>query len=171
MNRRTAFKTLALATGALITLPPWMLSCGMTDKKTHLSSFSPEQQHTLAIVADTIIPAGNAIGALSVGVDKYLQKLFDDCYEKEICDNIKSKLDKLQSHTEKPYGSRFSNASQNIREQALLDFLISEDTKEIAALIKTETIRGFSTSREVMVDYHGYKVAPGHFYGSVKVNS
>ncbi len=171
MKRRTALNTLALATGSLITLPLWMGACGITDKSTHLSGFSNDQQKTLASLVDTIIPSGNEIGALSVGVDKYLQKLFDDCYEQPFCINLKKKLDELEVSTDLSHGSKFSEESKAIREQAFIAWLDNPETKETAALIKNETIKGFSTSREVMVNYHGYKVAPGHYYGSVNVNS
>jgi len=37
--------------------------------------------------------------------------------------------------------------------------------------MKSETIRGFNTSKEVMVGYHKFKLAPGHFYGCVDVKA
>jgi hypothetical protein len=58
--------------------------------------FSVAEQKILASITDTIIPAGNSIGALSVGVDKFLQKLIDDCYEKNAQDNVKTQLKSLE---------------------------------------------------------------------------
>jgi len=84
MDRRKAIKNLAIVSGTLITLPQWMVSCGVSDTTVHQSSFSVAEQKLLASITDTIIPAGNSIGALSVDVDKFLQKLIDDCYEKEV---------------------------------------------------------------------------------------
>src|SRR5574339_570918 len=100
MERRKAIKNLAIVSGGLITLPQWMISCGVSDTAIHHSSFSAAEQGILASITDTIIPAGNpatigSIGALSVGVDKFLQKLIDDCYEKELQDNIKTQLKAL----------------------------------------------------------------------------
>jgi hypothetical protein len=43
--------------------------------------------------------------------------------------------------------------------------------KDFFDLIKSETIRGFNTSQKVMQEYLGYKVAPGHYYGSVDVKA
>ena len=37
--------------------------------------------------------------------------------------------------------------------------------------MKSETIRGFNTSREVMLQYLNYKIVPGHYYGCVDVNA
>ena len=90
MDRRKAIKNLAIVSGGLITLPQWMVSCGISDTTIHQTSFSIAEQKILASVADTIIPPGNSIGALSVEVDKFLQKLIDDCYEKDVQGNVKT---------------------------------------------------------------------------------
>src|SRR5690349_12260642 len=105
VDRRRAVKTIAIASGSLISLPFWMTACSSNDSQTtHLSSFSLSEQDILASVTDTIIPSGNAIGALSVGVDKYLQKLIDKCYEKEVQDNFKIQLNGLDASAKTTYG-------------------------------------------------------------------
>ncbi len=173
MNRRKAINSIVIATGGLITLPQWMVSCGLSDSKTHSSSFSLPEQKTLAAVADTIIPSGNSIGALSVEADKYLQKLIDDCLEKDVKDNVKSQLNAIEINAQKQYGKSFADCTQKQREDLLLKFASSENKqeKDFFNLIKTETIRGFNTSQIVMKEYLGYKVAPGHYYGCVNIKS
>ena len=173
MNRRKAVNNLAIATAGLIILPQWMISCGISDSKSHSTSFSITEQKTLASVADTIIPPANSIGALSVETDKYLQKLIDDCLEKEIKENVKSQLKTIEVNAEKQYGKSFADCTQKQREDLLLEFAASENKqeKDFFNLIKTETIRGFNTSQKVMKEYLGYKVAPGHYYGCVNIKS
>jgi len=173
VNRRKVLKQLAIATGGLITLPQWMISCGISDTNVHASSFSSGEQQLLASITDTIIPAGNTIGALSVGVDKFLQKLIDDCYEKEVKDNVKLQLNKLEKSTKAEYGKSFADCTQNQRRELLLKLSSSANKaeKDFFTLIKTETIRGFNTSQKVMQEYLGYKVAPGHYYGCVDVKA
>lgn len=133
----------------------------------------PELQEILASVADTIIPAGNSIGALSVGVDKFLQKLIDNCYEEEVQDNVKTQLMALEATAQSTYGRTFQECNQGQREEMLLRFSVSTNEAEESffKLIKSETIRGFNTSREVMVNHHHYKQVPGHFYGCADVNA
>ena len=98
MDRRNAVKQLVIVSGSLISLPFWMTGCADGDNAvTHLSSFSATEQELLASITDTIIPAGNAIGAKAVGVDKFLQKLIDDCYDKEVQDNVKAQLKALDA--------------------------------------------------------------------------
>ncbi len=173
MNRRTAFKNLALAAGSLITLPWWMVSCGISDKETHHTGFSTEEQDIIAKIVDTIIPGGTSIGALGVGVDKYIVKLIDDCYEAPFKENVKKQLDLLQRSTMSEYDEQFSEATGVAREHALrlLSTSLDPSEQEFFKFMKSETIRGYNTSQEVLEGHLGYKVAPGHYYGSVNINA
>jgi hypothetical protein len=173
MKRRIAIRNLVIASGSLITLPTWISSCGLGDSQTHATSFTLSQQQLLASLTDTIIPAGNSIGALTTGVDKFLQKLIDDCHPKEVQDNVKKQLDALDKLARKAHNKGFSGCSQEERQELLLKLSTStiKEEKDFFDLMKSETIRGFNTSREVMQDYLHYQVAPGHFYGCVEVKS
>jgi gluconate 2-dehydrogenase subunit 3-like protein len=173
MNRRKAIKQLAIVSGGLITLPQWMQSCGLSNSDVHQTSFSLAEQKTLAAVTDTIIPEGNGIGALFTEVDKYLQKLIDDCYEKDVQDNVKAQLKGLEESAKETHKKSFAECTQAQREELLLKFSSSENkaAKDFFSLIKSETIRGFNTSRKVMQEYLGYKIAPGHFYGCIDVKA
>lgn len=171
MNRRKALKNITVVSGSLITLPAWMISCGISDKNTHHSGFNATEQDILAAVADTIIPAGSSVGAISVGVDKFLQKLIDDCYDKPVQDNVKKQLAKLNVSADTDHDKSFRKCTQQQREKLLLKLADSpdKDEKEFFTFLKTETIRGFNTSQKIMEGYLGYKVAPGHYHGCVPV--
>jgi len=173
MNRRKALKNLAIVSGGLITLPQWMISCGISDTTVHQTSFSLADQKILASITDTIIPAGNSIGALSVSVDKFLQKLIDDCYEKNAQDNIKAQLKSLDELAKATHKNSFTDCTQAQREALLLKFSTSQkkEEKDFFDTMKSETIRGFNTSQKVMTEYLDYKVAPGHYYGCVDIKS
>lgn len=173
MNRRETLKTLMAASAGLVALPSWAQGWSKETLGFHHTTFSIAEQEILSAVADTIIPIGNSIGALSVGVDTFLQKLFDRCYAKEVQDNIRRQLASLETLAREKYGKAFSACAQGEREQLLMAFSESDDKdqSEFFKLVKSETIRGFSTSKEVMVDFHKYKVAPGHYYGCVDVNA
>ena len=173
MNRRNSVKTLMMASGALIALPSWAEGWTLDKLVTGQSSFSLQELDLLTSVSDTIIPAGNAIGAVTVGVDKFLQKLFQDCYEQDVQTNIKDQLSKLDKNAQSVNGKGFAECDQQQRQELLLKFSTSEDKAEKAFfdLVKSETIRGFNTSREVMLNYLNYKVVPGHYYGCVDVNA
>src|SRR5688572_22720630 len=117
MNRRKTIKQLVIAGGGLITLPQWIVSCGISDSPTHQTLFSQGEQELISSVVDTIIPAGNPIaigstGALSVGVDKYLIKLIDDCLEKEVQDNVKAQLNALSTSAQSLHHKSFVSCPQ-----------------------------------------------------------
>lgn len=172
MDRRTSLKNLVLATGTLIALPGWAEAWDISSLKNVPLTFASD--HTmLAAVADTIIPAGNSIGALSVGVDKFLQKLLAQCYEKEVQDNVSMQLKSLDQKAITTHGKSFAACEQTQREALLNTLALSEEKneKDFFELIKSETIRGFSTSREVMLNHLNYKILPGHYYGCVDVNA
>jgi Gluconate 2-dehydrogenase subunit 3 len=173
MDRRTVVKNMVIASGSLITLPFWM-GCGTADKPaTHLSSFSPAEQKLLAAITDTIVPAINAIGALSMGVDKFLQKLIDDCHPKEVQDNVIAQLAGLETAAQRVHGKTFAGCTATQRQELLLKLSTSENKpeKDFFNLMRSETIRGFATSKEVMQKYLNYKVAPGHYYGCVAIKA
>ena len=170
INRRETLKKLAAATGAMIALPAWAKE--WEPGALAGDYFLPDdQQAILASVADTIIPRGDAVGALSVGVDKFLVKLLDKCYEKEVQENVSSRLMALEVAAKHEHARSFAECSQPERETLLLRLAYSpeKNDQEFFKLIKSETIRGFSTSREVMLSYHHYQIVPGHYHGCVDV--
>ena len=173
MKRRIAIRNLVIASGSLISLPAWISSCGLGDSQTHATSFSTTEQQLLASLTDTIIPEGNSIGAVTVGVDKFLQKLIDDCHPKEVQDNVKKQLDLLDTLAQKSHNNHFTDCTQLQRQELFLKLSNSsvKEEKDFFDLMKTETIRGFNTSKEVMQEYLHYKVAPGHYYGCVDVKA
>jgi hypothetical protein len=173
MNRRDSLKTLMMASGALIALPSWAQEWTRDSVASNMSQFSVTQQDVLVSVVDTIIPPGNSIGALSVGVDKFLLKLIADCYDVDVQKNVSVQLNKLDQMATTANGKGFASCDQKQREELLLNFSRSDvkEEKDFFSLIKSETIRGFSTSREVMMNYLSYKPVPGHFYGCVDVKA
>lgn len=174
MDRRKSLKiiggSVAGIAGLVLVDRKWQI----IDRLTHSGFFSFEEEQLIAVIADTFIPAGlppklpNAdtqpIGALSTGTDQFLIKLFEKCYEKEDQDLIKSQLKSLKK-------SGFEDFSQEEREKALLVLKNSEneDEKKFYDLMRSNTIMGFTTVKEVMADYRGYKVAPGYYHGCVDV--
>lgn len=176
MNRRKSLKILGgSAIGiAGLALVDWKWQ--LMDQMTHEGFFSFTEEKIISAIADTIIPEGlpgivpsqesKPIGALSTGTDKYLLKVFEHCYEKEDQDKIKRQLATLD-------GSDFLKASKEQREEILKSLSISEneEARDFFQTIKSETITGFTTVKEVMVEYRNYKVAPGYYHGCADLPS
>jgi len=171
MKRREVLKTLGLATAGLVSLPAWASGWTALDVTIESSTFSSSEQTILSSVADTIIPAKNNIGAIPQEVDKFLVRLFDECYEKDERDNIKRQLNVMNDRSMESFGSLFADCTQQERERVFLSFDGSDDEseQEFFQRVKYETIRGFRTSKVVMEYYHGYKLVPGFYNGNVDV--
>lgn len=174
MDRRKSLKLIggSVAGIAGLVFADWKWQ--IVDRLTHAGFFSFEEEQLISVIADTFIPAGlppilpspdaQPIGALSTGTDQFLIKLFEKCYEKEDQDLIKAQLKVLKK-------SGFEDLSQEEREQALLGFRDSENEEETKFydLMRSNTVMGFTTVKEVMADYRGYQVAPGFYHGCVDV--
>jgi hypothetical protein len=161
-----------LLSSELISLPAWANGWNAETLTINPSLFASAEQEILTAVVDTIIPQGNSIGAVSVGVDKFLQKLLADCYDVATQDNVKKQLNNLDTKALSAHGKSFASLDQLQRQELLLKMSTDEkDKKDFFNLMKSETIRGFNTSKEVLGDHLKYKVVPGHYKGCVDVNA
>lgn len=176
MDRRKSLKIIggsAFGIAGLV-LADWKWQ--IVDELTHKGFFTRKEEKLISAIADTIIPAGlppklptpdaQPIGAISTGTDKFLIKYFEHCSEKEQQDMIKAQLALLDE-------KEFLKANKEEREAIFLALDDSENENEVKffSLMKSQTIFGFTTVKEVMAEYRGYKVAPGYYHGSVDVSS
>lgn len=172
MDRRDSLRKILWASGTVLTLPAWAHGWQIDDVAGFSNSFSTSQSDLLSSVVDTIIPSStDGVGGLSVGVDEFLKKLLEQCYDEEVNENVKLQLDKLEDKAKGIYGRSFEACLPVEHVSLLLAFEASEDEAENSFfnLIKRETIRGFRTSRQVMTRYHKYRVAPGFYDGCKNV--
>ncbi|OOG76837.1 gluconate 2-dehydrogenase subunit 3 family protein [Algoriphagus sp. A40] len=174
MERRKSLKIIggSVAGIAGLVFADWKWQ--IVDRFTHAGFFSFDEEQLISAIADTFIPVGlpakiptpdaQPIGALSTGTDQFLIKLFEKCYEKEDQDMIKAQLKVLKK-------SGFEDFSQEEKEKTLMALKDSEneDEKKFYDLMRSNTIMGFTTVKEVMADYRGYQVAPGFYNGCVEV--
>lgn len=174
MDRRKSLKIIggSVAGIAGLVFADWKWQ--IVDRIAHTGFFSFDDEQLISVIADTLIPAdlppklptpdAQPIGALSTGTDQFLIKLFEQCYEKEDQELIKAQLKSLKK-------SGFEDLSQEEREKALMALKDSEneDENKFYDLMRSNTIMGFTTVKEVMADYRGYQVAPGFYHGCVDV--
>ncbi|MFD2202139.1 gluconate 2-dehydrogenase subunit 3 family protein [Shivajiella indica] len=183
MDRRKSLKIIggsALGIAGLV-LADWKWQ--LVDQLTHKGFFTFKEENLISSIVDTFIPEGlppkvpsldaKPIGGLSTGTDKFLFRLFEHCYEKETQDLIKQQLVNLDKKAKEELGKSFILLPQEDREKLILSLENSEkeNENEFFKLMKSQTITGFTTVREVMEDYRGYQVAPGYFKGCVDMPS
>lgn len=169
MQRRTSLKLLGAAGAGIagLALVDWKWQ--ILDRLTHVGFFTFEQEQLLTSLADTLIPEGMfeegapAPGALSTGTDQFLIKFFEKCLEKEEQEILIQELKALQKRG-------FVGLSKQEREAVLEEYSKTEveSQKKFYQLVRSNTIFGFTTAKEVMVDHLGYQVAPGFYNGCVE---
>ncbi|MBK8500992.1 MAG: gluconate 2-dehydrogenase subunit 3 family protein [Saprospiraceae bacterium] len=172
MDRRSSLKKFMILSGGLVSLPAWANGWKLQDVSSGGSHFLEGQEDLLASLVDTILPPGeDGVGGIKVGVDQFLIKLFDRCYEVEVQENIQTRMKSLHEKAEMMFGRSFKDCDQLQRQELLTACANSENESEknFFELIKSESIRGFRTSREVMIKYYKYRVAPGFYHGCVDV--
>ena len=171
MQRRTSLKLLGAAGAGIagLALVDWKWQ--ILDRLTHAGFFTYDQERLITSLAETLIPEGipggsgaAPIGALSTGTDQFLIKFFEKCLEKEEQEILTQELKVLQKRG-------FASLTKQEREAILGEYSETEDQnqKKFYELIRANTIFGFTTAREVMVDHLGYQVAPGFYSGCVEV--
>ena len=168
MNRRDLLKNLGLSAGAVISLPVWA------------NAWSPGQivisgkfdLAMLSAISGTFIPEGKTEpGAVGLEVDKFLDRLFADCYEAAEQQKIKKGMEALNIDAQQTFGKPFADCSQAQRENLLTAISLSDepDKKWFYDTLRRETIRGYTTSEYVMVNKYNYVMAPGHYNGCVDI--
>ncbi len=170
MDRRNAIRNVVLGSAAMTALPSW--AHGWTVNEVSVPRWlSIANEDIMSSLVDTIIPSGNAVGALDVGVDQFLMKLFAECYEVDVQSGIKGLLATIDKSALTINNKGFTQCDQLQREQLVEAIAVSgnEAIRDSYNLFKRECIRGFRTSKIVMTEYLNYKVAPGHYIGCVDV--
>ena len=172
MKRRDAIKTLMMVSGGVFMTPAWAFNWSEADVPEFKGSFTETEIKLISSIADTIIPSNGEIGALSVKVDVFLVGLISECYDEDFQADLKKHLDKLNQLAEKRNSISFNKCSPAEREKLLLKMQLANENQEaFFEFIKSQTIRGFETSKEVMVDYHNYVMMPGFYDGNVDVEA
>lgn len=173
MKRRDVLKTLMVTSGSMLALPSWVLGWKANNMARLNTTFTDYEILILTSMVDMIIPSNGEIGGLSVGVDQYLIGLISQCYEKEFRGNIRANLHQLDSNAKETYGKPFSECDKESQTELFLamDTKESEEDKSFFEFMKSETIRGFRTSEEVMMNYHGFVLMPGFYNGNVDVEA
>jgi hypothetical protein len=168
MKRRELIKSIGLGVAATSMLPEWLL-CWSEQKLIPSDIFDNNQKNQLSIIAGTFIPEGVEKGANGVGVGKFLDVLFADCFTLVDQNKIKESLLEVDAMAKLQFQQTFSESTQPQREKVLANLATSANHKWAADTLRNETIRGYTTSEYVMVNYYHYVMAPGFYHGCVTV--
>lgn len=170
MNRRQVIQNLTLGVGGLLALPSWANAWNASNfpKST---AFSAAEESLLAEIVDTIIPKTDTSGAKELGVQKFVQRMIADCFNKNDQDTFKAGLQKTDKLASEKYGKGFETCS-SIEKLELLKAIQNSEDKDLKSyfgLVKRLTIQGYMNSEYVMTNITKFEFAPGRFHGCVSI--
>ena len=170
MKRRTALKSLIVATGGLVNLPAW--ATGWTPETIGQTSYvSLNEETLLAELVETFIPETTTPGAKTLKVHQFVLRMINDCYDQPAQDLLKQGLVKTDALAQQTYSKPFvaCDASQRTDLLRQMNTATEPDTQQFANLVKGLTIRGYTNSEYYLVNVRKYVMAPGFYHGCVDV--
>lgn len=183
MERREALKALAVLTGGAVLVP----SCNFL-KEDILAAYNNLQvtsslQQLLAVVADSIIPAGTIKGAADISVQDFILVMINDCFETSEQAAFMQGLAAFNDYSKNTGGKSFASLDQPEREKVLLTGLKTEKKEmreEVGTTLTTDqavlkflqmtkrlTVQGFLMSQYIMTEVKPYQMLPGDYQGAV----
>lgn len=170
MERRVALKSMAMAMGAMASLPAW--ASGWTSRSIgNAELLAVGQAITLNAMVETIIPKTDTPGAGELGVGDFVQKMVNDCYDTKTQQSLTNGLRALDDSSQKAYGKIFAQASKSQQLELLQTLEKSTDSTDKAffGLVKNLTIQGYMNSEYVMTNITHYEMVPARYHGCVPV--
>lgn len=170
MNRRHTLQIIAGSAAAIAALGLWARRWPIFRPAAPTGFYAAGEEALISAIADTIIPTIENLGAMGLEVDKFLIRYIERCPEPAEQELVKTQLAALDRKAREAHGQSFA-ACQPAQRHELLQALgtsANEAESGFFNLMKSLTIRGFSTSEEVMVKYQGYAIMPGHYHGCVE---
>ncbi|MCK8494418.1 gluconate 2-dehydrogenase subunit 3 family protein [Spirosoma sp. RP8] len=162
---------MAMAAGALISLPAWANSWNSETVQLTSKFLSSSQDDLLAQIVETIIPVTDTPSAKALNVHQFIQKIVADCYDKPAQETFLNGLTAVDEQAQKTFGKPFREGDATQRTALLTQF--SQSTlpaqKDFYSMVKGMTIRGYLNSEYVMTNLTHYQFIPGHYYGCVPV--
>jgi Gluconate 2-dehydrogenase subunit 3 len=171
MQRRTALKTVALSIGSVITLPSWANTWSIKNLQNQYSNLFFSQETLLAEIVETIIPKTDTHGAKDLVINKFVEKMVADCYDKKAQEIFAKGLVSIENVAKKDYSKTFVEC-EGKQKLAVLNSMVSSsnnEDKDFVKLVKNITIQGYLNSEYVMTNLRIFEFVPGRYHGCVPV--
>ncbi len=171
MQRRTALKSVALSIGSIISLPSWANAWSIKNLQNQHFNLSFSQETLLAEVVETIIPKTDTPGAKELGINKFVEKMVADCYDKKAQEVFAKGLVATENMAKKDYSKSFLECDAKQKLAVLNSMLNSSNNedKDFLKLVKNLTVQGYLNSEYVMTNLRIFKFLPGRYNGCVPV--
>jgi hypothetical protein len=174
MNRRVAIRNMALILGSAAVLP----AC-LNDNKgkpivalKHLK-LDADQENLVANLTETILPTTDTPGAKDLGINLFVFKMIDDCFDEKQQDEFMAGLKEFDKAVDEKYGKSFNSltvaersAFVNDIEKQSKDPKNKEKQRKSSGFywtVKGQTVFGYTTSKYFMTKQIVYELVPGRY--------
>jgi hypothetical protein len=167
MNRRIAIRNMALIMGSAALLP----ACLSGDKGKpivelkHLK-LDAAQENLVSNLCETILPKTSTPGAKDLGINLFVFKMIDDCFDKKGQDDFMAGLKQFGDIVNERYGKSFNELTVAER----TDFVQQVDKGGVGQkfldfynVVKGQTVFGYTTSQYFMTKQIVYELIPGRY--------
>lgn len=172
MNRRIAIRNMALIMGSAALLP----ACLSGDKGKpivelkHLK-LDAAQENLVSNLCETILPKTSTPGAKDLGINLFVFKMIDDCFDKKGQDDFMAGLKEFEDAVDKKYGKSFNDLT--VAERSAFAGDIEKQSKDpnykdnkangFYFTVKGQTVFGYTTSQYFMTKQIVYELIPGRY--------
>ena len=175
MNRRIALKHLAMVTGGIALIPSCDFSADDIIAAYEKLQIKSSERELLAAISNTIIPAGEIMGALDLEVPDFILVMVNDCAKAEDQGDFMRGLRGFADFVKSQSGSSFSSLSNNGREEIIKEGLLignKEDArvKTFLEMTKRFTIQGYMASEYIQTEVIPYSLIPEEYNGSLLIS-
>ncbi|GAB3987379.1 gluconate 2-dehydrogenase subunit 3 family protein [Spirosoma daeguense] len=150
MNRRDALMRVAALAGATITLPALADTLEASAARRALTGkpvfFTPDQDATIAELAETIIPATKTPGAKAAKVNELIDILVKDCYKPEDQKRFVEGLAQTNKLSQDAYGKAFVQLDPAQRIEVVKK-LEADDKERRAEMASTKAVTKVENSQ------------------------
>lgn len=172
MNRRIAIRNMALILGSAAVLPSCLSDKGKPVVQLKHLKIDAEQETLVNNLAETILPKTETPGAMDLGINLFVFKMIDDCYDKEHRANFITGLGDFAAEAKKQLGKSFNDSTAKERTEFVSgidkkskDEKHKDNTKLMAfyRMVKDQTVFGYTTSKYFMTKQIVYELVPGRY--------
>ena len=190
MDRRKALRQSSWLAGAAITAPAMLSllqSCQSASRLDWQPTFlSNDEAEFIAAIVDTILPRTETPGALDVGVDIFIDKLWAQTSDEAAQAQVRSDIAAFDATCKQAYGSAFAKCSPEDQHKALEVAEANAGTfnpgvwgKAVGVQkpvgfyrsLKSTAIWAYMTSEEIGKNVLNYDPIPGGYDGCIAVDS
>lgn len=174
MNRRIAIRNMALIMGSAALLP----ACLSGDKGKPIVTLKhlkldATQENVVSNLCETILPKTSTPGAKDLGINLFVFKMIDECFDRKGQDDFLAGLGEFETAVDKKYGKSFNDLTvaersafaNEIEKQSKVPNNKDKDNKANGFYwaVKGQTVFGYTTSKYFMTEQIVYELVPGRY--------